>query len=107
MSEHICSFSSDEVWHYVILLEKNRVKLLMRKVKTCLILEDIKRYYDTNAQFTGWYDDYDRSKDRSSAKYIVIGMDWDEAVKRHGLPSFKLSRRAIDMILSELKRGVG
>ena len=81
----------------------DKVKLSMHRKGNMYYLDSIKSYQDRNWQFAGWYDTYDGRKDRGEREFIVIGCYDDEVKSKRRLPSFQLSRRAVEQLFEALR----
>ncbi len=92
-------------YYYEACLGK-RIRLHMFASKDGYVLDKIQRFRDANWQFTDWYEEYTKKKDRGELKYLVAGIsDGAEAQKKGQLPAFYLTEAAIEKLFDELKEG--
>lgn len=83
---------------------RDNVKLMMHQANDVYYLDAVQDYLDKNWQFTGWFDTYDGHDDRGKREFIVVGSaNGDEAIAKRQLPSFRLSRHAIEGLFEAIR----
>ena len=83
---------------------RDNVKLMMHQAKDVYYLDAVQDYLDKNWQFTGWFDAYDGHDDRGKREFTVVGSaNGAEAAVKQQLPSFRLSRHAIEGLFEAIR----
>ncbi len=81
----------------------DKIELSMHRSGQSYYLDLIRNYQDYNWQFSGWYDTYDGRRDRGEREFRVFGCFDDEVKAQRRLPSFKLTRKAVEQLFEALE----